>query len=118
MSRNYDPRTPEQVAAHLARFRDPPVSTPDVEPNPKPIPKKKNAREKVCPRFSINVHSKRRRRADPDGISAKAAIDGLVAGGLLSDDSAAEIAEVTFSQEISEIEETIIEVWEITEGRE
>jgi len=56
----------------------------------------------------IHVHSRRRRLADPDGISAKAAIDGLRLGGLLKDDSARYVKSVTFSQELSEEDETII----------
>jgi hypothetical protein len=56
----------------------------------------------------IHVHSRRRRLADPDGISAKAAIDGLRLGGLLIDDSAKYVKSVTFSQELSERDETII----------
>ena len=61
-------------------------------------------------RCRVHVHSKRRRLCDPDGISAKAAIDGLVAAKLLRDDSAKFIKEVSFSQEVSEVEETIIEI--------
>lgn len=56
----------------------------------------------------IFVHSRRRRLADPDGISAKAAIDGLRLGGLLVDDSVRYVKSVSFSQELSEEDETII----------
>jgi hypothetical protein len=62
----------------------------------------------------IHVHSRRHRLADADGISAKAAIDGIVRGGLLVDDSAQHVEEVTYSQEKikrQEIEETIITIW-------
>jgi hypothetical protein len=38
------------------------------------------------------------RLADPDGISAKAAIDGLVLCGILKDDSAKEVREVRHRQ--------------------
>lgn len=62
---------------------------------------------------SIRVHSKRSRLADPDGISAKAVIDGLVLAGILRDDNAKCVKEVSHSQEQSKVEETIIEiVWE------
>ena len=61
-------------------------------------------------RASIRVHSKRRRVADPDGISAKAVIDGLVVAGILGDDSAKFVKEVTFSQETCKVEETIIDI--------
>ena len=64
------------------------------------------------PRYSIHIHSKRKRLADPDGISAKAAIDGIVRAGLLPDDSHDYIKEITFSQEKSQTNETIIEIYE------
>ena len=58
--------------------------------------------EKKMPRFDtqvcIIIHSYRRRLADPDGISAKAAIDGLVNAGILSNDTAKQISEVRFKQ--------------------
>lgn len=90
------------------------VRTADVEPDPKHAAKAPDVRQEVHPHYRINVHSKRRRLADPDGVSAKAAIDGLVCGGLLPDDSAAWIEAVTFSQEKAEIDETVIEVWEVS----
>ena len=46
----------------------------------------------------ILVHSYRRRLADPDGISAKAAIDGIVKAGILSNDSPKQIEEIRFKQ--------------------
>jgi hypothetical protein len=48
---------------------------------------------------SINIHSIRNRLADIDGISGKAAIDGLVHCGVLSDDSPAFVRDVRYSQE-------------------
>lgn len=63
-------------------------------------------------KFRIHIHSKRKRLADPDGISGKAAIDGLREGGILPDDSAKFVSEVSFSQEIGE-DETLIQVWEV-----
>lgn len=64
-------------------------------------------------RRCIHIHSRRHRLTDPDGISAKAAIDGLVLAGILPDDSAKSVSQITFSQEkigSEEIEETIIEI--------
>ena len=46
----------------------------------------------------ILIHSFRHRLGDPDGISAKAAIDGIVASGILADDTAKQIKEVRFKQ--------------------
>jgi hypothetical protein len=42
--------------------------------------------------------SYRSRLADADGISAKAAIDGLVMCGILADDSTKEIREIRYQQ--------------------
>lgn len=63
-------------------------------------------------RCHIHVHSKRTRLADPDGISAKAVIDGLTKAGILPDDSAKFIEEITYSQEITKNDdETIIDIF-------
>ncbi len=71
---------------------------------------------KKGPRFDtpvcIHCHSVRKRRADPDGISAKAAIDGLVRGGILADDNAGCVKEVSFTQERGEEERTVITISE------
>jgi len=66
--------------------------------------------ERLHTRCSIRVHSKRKRLADPDGISAKAVLDGLTKAGILVDDSAKYVKEVWFSQEKSKEEETIIQI--------
>jgi hypothetical protein len=66
-------------------------------------------------RCCIHIHSKRKRLTDADGVSAKAAIDGLVHGNLLQDDSSKFVKEVSYSQEQSKDEETIIELWEVKE---
>lgn len=62
----------------------------------------------------IHVHSIRKRLTDPDGISAKAAIDALVSCGILPDDSDRYVKEVRYSQEKTKGEEkTIITLeWE------
>jgi hypothetical protein len=49
-------------------------------------------------RVSITIVSYRSRLADADGISAKAAIDGLVMCGILADDTTKEISEVRYRQ--------------------
>ena len=58
---------------------------------------KKNTRSDT--QYDVHVHSIRKRLGDVDGISAKAAIDGLVKSGLLTDDSAKHIREIKFTQE-------------------
>jgi hypothetical protein len=49
-------------------------------------------------RVSVEIVSYRVRLADADGISAKAAIDGLVMCGILADDTTKEISEVRYRQ--------------------
>lgn len=46
----------------------------------------------------IIIHSYRRRLADPNNINTKAAIDGIVKAGILTDDSPKQIKEVRFKQ--------------------
>jgi len=58
----------------------------------------------------IHIHSIRNRLVDPDGISAKAAIDGIVKAGILEDDSAKFVKEVSYSQEKGKEEKTIISI--------
>lgn len=61
---------------------------------------------------SISVYSKRKRLVDADGVSAKAAIDGIVHSGILPDDSPQYVKEVSYSQDKDKAEETIITLWE------
>jgi hypothetical protein len=64
-------------------------------------------------RVRLHIHSKRKRLCDADGISGKAAIDGLVYSGLLRDDSPEFVESVSYSQEKCDYEETIITIEEI-----
>lgn len=112
--------TEEQFAAHMARFKTEgndraAVQAADVEPADVHTGKAADKAHGVHSRVRIAVHSRRRRLADPDGVSAKAVIDGLRAGGLIVDDSARYVEGVSYSQEKSKVEETVISVWEIQE---
>ena len=98
--------TEENDAVHVG----PAVSTTDLEPTPSHESLAAGKGDGVHSRVRIHIHSRRRRLADPDGISAKAAIDGLTAGGILADDSAKFVEEVSFSQEVGEDEETVITI--------
>lgn len=103
--------TEEDYAVWKAKSDNrPAVSAPDVESDSQHGSTAAHVDQEVHSRVCIHVHSKRRRLADPDGISAKAAIDGLVKAGVLRDDSAKYIEAVTFSQQCAEVEETIITV--------
>lgn len=46
----------------------------------------------------IRIHSYRTRLVDVDGVSAKYAIDGLVMGGIIANDTTKEVREVIYSQ--------------------
>lgn len=71
-----------------------------------PLAKKKTQRhDSPC---RINVLSLRKRLADSDGISAKAAIDGLVHAGILPDDSSIHVESVSYSQEKTKGDEKTI----------
>ena len=64
----------------------------------------------VASLVSIRVISYRKLNHDPDGISAKAVIDGLTHAGIFADDSAKQVKEVTFESRKSKEERTIIEI--------
>ena len=87
------------------------VPAADMEQNPSHEP----MGAKETPRFNSPVHitiiSYRKLNHDPDGISAKAAIDGIVHAGILSDDSAKQVKKVTFEsrKDANERTEIIIE---------
>ena len=102
--------TEDELKDYLARDNRVAVQTANVERNPKHEPAAEDESQKIYPRVCIRFHSKRRRSIDPDGLYSKAAIDGLREAGLLVDDSAKYVESVSYSQEISEIEETIITV--------
>ena len=66
----------------------------------------------------IRIVSYRTRLADADGISAKAAIDGLVHAGVISDDSHKEVREVSYTQikvKNKEDEKTVIKIGRVSE---
>ena len=63
----------------------------------------------------INIHSKRHRLTDADGLCAKWVVDSIVDAGILRDDSPRYVKSVTFSQEkigAKEPESTIVTISE------
>lgn len=81
------------------KYKDyPSVPAHNVESAPRHEP----VAEKKIPRLDspcrIHIVSYRYKLCDADGISAKAAIDGLIHGGILPDDSPDYVKEVTYSQ--------------------
>lgn len=62
----------------------------------------------------INIYSTRIRETDIDGISGKAALDGIVKSGILADDSPDQIESYQIHKPtISSEEKTVIEITEI-----
>jgi hypothetical protein len=105
--------TEAELATYLARFNRPAVPAANVEPNPGDGPAPADAAEKVYQRFNIVVHHRSRRLADATGRAHKFAVDGLVRGGLLPDDSPVYLAEIRETFEQRRNEETVIELWQI-----
>ena len=92
------------------------ISATNMEQNFSNAPLRAEKAERLDTPSRLHIHSRRHRLVDSDGVSAKAAIDGLVHAGLLEDDSAQYVKEVTYSQEKigkREIEETIITIHSI-----
>lgn len=113
---------PEHIRRQLQRKLDSQGSASDsvadVERDSVQSATNEDADTAVGKRYCLHIHSKRSRLTDPDGVSAKAAIDGLVGAGLLPDDSPKYVAQVTFSQEkvAKSEEETVIEIYEYVEN--
>ncbi len=61
-------------------------------------------------RLNIRVISYRKLKHDPDGVSVKAVLDGLVRRGVLTDDSTEQIKEITFESRKSKTEKTVVEI--------
>lgn len=56
----------------------------------------------------VAFYHTRKRLADIDGLSGKAVLDGIVALGILADDKAEQVTEVTHRQEKGGVEKTVI----------
>ena len=59
---------------------------------------------------NIRVISYRKLKHDPDGVSAKAVLDGIVRAVILADDSTKQVKSITFESIQSKEEKTIIEI--------
>ena len=79
--------SPAFRAANSPRRGDARTSTTNVEPDTEHVVAREDGRKAARQRYRIAIHSHRVKLCDPDGISCKAAIDGLVQGGALVDDS-------------------------------
>ena len=93
-------------------------SAPDVEQAACDEPVQTGRHPTFDSRVDIRVVSHRTRLADADGISAKAAIDGLVHAGVIRDDSTKEIREVSYCQvkvKNKNEEKTVIQIRRVSE---
>lgn len=87
------------------------VPAADMEPNPRHEPVAAEEAAGYDPRLIIRVISYRKLRHDPDGVSAKAVLDGLVHAGILADDSTQFVKEIRFESHQSGEERTVIEIY-------
>ena len=92
------------------------VPSPDVESHSCHAAFSENGVTQVDTPINIRVISYRKLRHDPDGVSAKAVIDGLVHAGVLPDDTSEQVKKVTFESSKSKEERTIIELTEAQDG--
>ena len=93
------------------------LSTADMEQNTGDAPPPQKTAPSHDSRINIRVISYRRLKHDPDGVSVKAVLDGLVRRGILADDSTEQIASITFESRKAKEERTIIEIKEIDDER-
>ena len=84
----------------------------DLEPPPGHAPVAANEVPAFTAPVRVAFHSIRTRLADADGLSGKAVLDGIVACGLLADDSAKFVRSVEHTQEKGKREETRIVIEE------
>jgi len=86
------------------------LSASDLEPDPCNAALPADCFAKMDTPVRIRVISYRKLKHDPDGISAKAVIDGLVHAGILRDDSSDQVKEITYESRKSKEEKTVIEI--------
>jgi hypothetical protein len=82
----------------------------NVEPNIGNAPVAANGVAALPTPCRVHVHHVRNRLADPDGLSIKAVLDGVVAAGVLPTDTAQSVSEVTHSQAKGKSEMTIVTI--------
>lgn len=114
--------TEEEYAEWLRENRrstaiNPAVPTAHVERDPGHESPRADEAQEVHPRFRIRIHHRSRRLADATGRSHKAAVDGIVRGGILRDDSPRFLAEIVETYEKAGVDETVITVESIEADR-
>lgn len=96
---------------------NPPNSPTNLEQNTSHEPLGEEETKRLDSPVRVIIHSYRKRLCDSDGISAKAAIDGLVKAGILKDDSPKYVKEVAYRQYKSDEEKTVIDIESISNLR-
>ena len=89
-------RYQDQINAQINNRTTNPAS--NVEQAPVNEPDGSNAITSFDSPVRVSFHSVRKKLADIDGISGKAALDGIVESGVLQDDSPAFVESVTHTQ--------------------
>lgn len=90
------------------------VQTPIVERSVEHEPVAEKEVAGFARRVHIHVHSRLKRARDCDSTSCKYLVDSLVSAGILKGDDAAHVKAVTFSQEKSKEDQTLITITEVT----
>lgn len=86
------------------------LPTANVEQNVGDAPVGEEEAERFDSLVNIRVISYRKRTHDPDGVSVKAVLDGIIRRGILADDSTEQVKSITFESVISKEEKTVIEI--------
>lgn len=84
----------------------------DMEPDSGNAAHATHSTPRISAPCSVVVTHVRSRLADPDGLSVKAVLDGIVQAGILANDSAKQITEIRNRQVKGDPEITIIELKE------
>lgn len=92
------------------------VSTANVEPHTSDAPVAAKDVKGFDSLVTIHVVSYRKFKHDPDGVSAKAVLDGIVRAGILADDSTEQVKSITFESVKSKEEKTEIIISEYVEN--
>ena len=71
--------------------------------------------ERLDSQVRVTFYHFRKRLIDPDNLSGKAVLDGIVRAGILADDTSVEIKEITHKQFKAPTEETVVVIEEIDE---
>ena len=86
------------------------LSATDMEQNTGDAPVAEKDTKGFNSLVNIHVISYRKLKHDPDGVSVKAVLDGIVRAGILADDSTEQVKSITFESRKSKEEKTIIEI--------